>query len=109
MAYEYELIEGRDRAGARDAIKKAVKAGFPAESVISTEDGWLVPTKEYDAPEPLSAHDATLDAWGEERQEEEGSANIEVVESQVPDTTEEPAKKPTRRTKAAKAAEENKE
>lgn len=99
MALEYELIEGRDRDGARAALKQAVKNGYAEEDVISVENGWRVPTGEAKAEEPLGAVEATLNAWGEERQEEEGSANIEVQESQVPDTTpDEPAKKTTRRT-----------
>lgn len=81
MAYDYELIEGRDRDGARKALKRSVKNGFAEEDVISVENGWLVPTDEADEAEPLGAVEATIDAWGEERQEVEGSANIENQEN----------------------------
>lgn len=112
MAYEYETIEGRNRDGARAALAKAEKNGFPPESVVSTETGWLVPTKEFTPEEPQGAIEATLAAWGDDHDDLADKANIENVESQVPDTSDEadaPAKKTTTRRTAAKTANKEKE
>jgi hypothetical protein len=45
----YELLSGRGRDNAREAIRLAEERGFSSESVLSQTDGFLVPLGDSEA------------------------------------------------------------
>lgn len=51
----YELLSGRGRDNAREAIRIAEERGFPSESVLSQTDGYLIPLTEEQRAEQAAA------------------------------------------------------
>ena len=47
----FELLHGRNRKNAQEAISRAEERGFPTSSVLTHPEGYLIPTGEVDAIE----------------------------------------------------------
>jgi hypothetical protein len=55
----YELLVGRSRDKAREAIETAQERGFPVESVLTQRDGYLIPL-DPNAPRTVEAEEIVL-------------------------------------------------
>jgi hypothetical protein len=56
----YELLVGRSRDKAREAIETAQERGFPVESVLTQRDGYLIPLDPNAEPATAEAQEIVL-------------------------------------------------
>lgn len=56
----HELLSGRNRQNAKEALMAAVDRGFPEQAVLTHPEGYLIPTGESKVDEPVEVETLEL-------------------------------------------------